>query len=45
MIKENDSFNPPEISESGKNLYETLELNIKKELEELATFKPILKDA
>ncbi|CAD8157289.1 unnamed protein product [Paramecium pentaurelia] len=45
VIKENDSYNPPEIQESGKNLYETLELNVKKELEELAAFKPILKDA
>ncbi|CAK71637.1 unnamed protein product (macronuclear) [Paramecium tetraurelia] len=44
-IKESDSYNPPEIQESGKNLYDTLEINAKKELEELAKFKPMLQDA
>ncbi|CAD8159628.1 unnamed protein product [Paramecium octaurelia] len=44
-IKESDSYNPPEIQESGKNLYDTLEINAKRELEELAKFKPMLQDA
>ncbi|CAD8069124.1 unnamed protein product [Paramecium sonneborni] len=44
-IKEHYSFNPPEIQESEKNLYEALEINLKREVEELDTFNPILKDA